>query len=162
MAQPLNFAVQVGLAELWRSWGIEPDGVVGHSVGEVAAAHVAGALSLEDAVTVSFHRGRVQAKARGTGAMLAVGLPPQDALSHLNGHADRAVIAAINGPSSCTLSGDPHALESLAETLAEQSIFHRFLKVDIAYHSPQMDPLEPEPRSSDSSRVTPSWLCTRR
>ena len=64
VAQPLNFAIQVGLAALWRSWGVEPDGVVGHSVGEVAAAYVSGMLDLEDAVKVSLHRSRVQAKAR--------------------------------------------------------------------------------------------------
>ena len=144
LPQPVNFAIQVALAELWRSWGIEPDGVVGHSVGEVAAAYVSGALGLDDAVKVSLHRSRVQAKASGSGGMLAVGLAADDMARCLNGLADRAVIAAVNSRSSCTVSGDPDALRDLASRLTSQNIFNRFLKVDIAYHSPQMEPLEPE------------------
>jgi acyl transferase domain-containing protein/NADPH:quinone reductase-like Zn-dependent oxidoreductase/acyl carrier protein len=146
VAQPLNFAIQVGLAALWRSWGVEPDCVVGHSVGEVAAAHVSGMLDLDDAVKVSLYRSRVQAKARGKGAMLAVGLAADLAHHCLNGLADRAVIAAVNSQSSCTFSGDPAALRELADILTRKNIFNRLLKVDIAYHSPQMDPLEPELR----------------
>jgi acyl transferase domain-containing protein/NAD(P)-dependent dehydrogenase (short-subunit alcohol dehydrogenase family)/acyl carrier protein len=144
VAQPLSFAVQVALVALWRSWGIAPDGVVGHSVGEVAAAHVAGMLDLEDAVKLSFHRSRVQARARGKGAMLAVGLAAAEAQRRLNGLADRAVIAAVNSRTSCTVAGDLTALGDLAEILTGQNVFNRLLKVDIAYHSPQMDPLEPE------------------
>ena len=75
IAQPAIFALQIGLASLWKSWGIEPDVVVGHSVGEVAAAHLAGALSLEDAVQVIFHRGRCMDFAAAHGKMLAVALP---------------------------------------------------------------------------------------
>src|ERR1035438_6124685 len=77
VAQPANFVLQVALTALWKSWGIEPDAVVGHSIGEVAAAYVAGALSLEDALSVGFHRSRLQQTRAGLGAMLAVGLPEE-------------------------------------------------------------------------------------
>ena len=78
--------------------------------------------------------------------MLAVGLDADRAHHCLNGLADRAVIAAVNSRSSCTISGDPTALRDLADILTRQNVFNRLLKVDIAYHSPQMDPLEPELR----------------
>src|SRR5207244_7159624 len=76
--QPILFALQVGLAELWRAWGIEPAAVVGHSLGEIAAAHVAGALSLEDAARIVYHRSRLQHTVSGRGKMAAVGLSAQD------------------------------------------------------------------------------------
>ena len=71
VAQPAIFAIQVGLAALWRAWGVEPDGVVGHSIGEIAALHVAGALSLEDAVRVVWQRARSMQRATGLGGMAA-------------------------------------------------------------------------------------------
>jgi acyl transferase domain-containing protein/NAD(P)-dependent dehydrogenase (short-subunit alcohol dehydrogenase family)/acyl carrier protein len=142
VAQPLNFAVQAGLTALWKSWGIEPSAVVGHSVGEVAAGYAAGVLDLEDAVLVSYHRSRLQGTLRGKGAMLAVGLSAEQAKAHLNGLSDRVSIAAINSPGACTLAGDTAALEEIASALTASGIFNRFLKVDIAYHSPQMAPIE--------------------
>ena len=78
VAQTANFALQAALTDLWRSWGVEPAAVVGHSVGEVAAAYAAGVLSLEDAMRVSFHRARLQATVVGGGKMLAVGLSAED------------------------------------------------------------------------------------
>ncbi len=77
--QPAIFALQVALAALWRSWGVEPAAVLGHSAGEMAAAYIAGALSLEDAVRVTFHRSRLQHRLAGQGAMLAVGISSQEA-----------------------------------------------------------------------------------
>ena len=82
-AQPAIFALQVALAALWRSWGIVPDAVVGHSVGEVAAAHVSGALSLEDAVAVIYHRGRLMERGTGKGKMAAVEISAEEALEIL-------------------------------------------------------------------------------
>src|SRR5205823_13437479 len=83
--QPILFALQVGLAALWRSWGVEPATVVGHSLGEVAAAHVAGALSLADAVRVVYHRARLQHTASGRGKMAAVALPPDESAAAVRG-----------------------------------------------------------------------------
>src|SRR5262249_41895452 len=94
IAQPAIFAVQAGLAGLWRSWGVEPDALVGHSVGEVAAAYAAGVLSLEDAVCVIYHRGRCMSTAAG-GRMLAVALPLDEATRLLATFDERATIAAI-------------------------------------------------------------------
>ena len=89
IAQPAIFALQVALAALWRSWGIVPDAVVGHSVGEVAAAHFSGALSLEDAVAVIYHRGRLMERGRGKGQMAAVELSSEEALEILQNFSGR-------------------------------------------------------------------------
>ena len=83
--QPLLFALQVGLAALWRSWGVEPAAVVGHSLGEAAAAYVAGALSLEDAIKVVYHRSRLQQRQSGRGKMAAVGLTVEESSTALRG-----------------------------------------------------------------------------
>lgn len=144
VAQTANFAIQMALAELWRARGVTPDAIVGHSVGEVAAAYVSGSLSLEDAVRVSFHRSRLQQKTDGLGTMLATGLPVEDAEAAIAGLENRISIAAVNSPTSTTLSGERAALEQVAQALAERRVFHRFLKVNVAYHSCQMDPLESE------------------
>lgn len=139
--QPALFAMQVALAALWRSWGIEPQAVVGHSMGEVAAAHVAGALSLEDAVRVICHRSRLIKPAIGRGAMAAVELSLEEARRVLVGYEDRVSIAASNSPTSTVWSGDPKTLDALLNQLRSQDIFCRIVKVDFASHSPQMDPL---------------------
>lgn len=139
--QPALFATQVALAALWRSWGVEPHAVVGHSMGEVAAAHVAGALSLEDAARVICSRSRLVKPTIGHGAMAAVELSLADARRALVGYEDRVSIAASNGFTSTVLSGDPTALETIVSRLQRQDIFCRMVKVDFAAHSPQMEPL---------------------
>jgi len=139
--QPALFAIQVALTELWRSWGIEPHAVVGHSMGEVAAAHVAGALSLEDAARVICCRSRLVKPTIGRGAMAAVELSIVDARRSLVGYEDRVSIAVSNGPASTVLSGDPAALEAIVSRLQRQDIFCQMIKVDFAAHSPQMEPL---------------------
>ena len=121
--QPALFAIQVALAALWRSWGIEPQAVVGHSMGEVAAAYVAGALSLEDAVRVICHRSRLVRRAIGQGAMAAVELSMEEARGVLDGYEDRVSIAASNSPTSTVLSGDPAALEAILDQLRRRDIF---------------------------------------
>ena len=141
IAQPAGFVLQVALAALWRSWGVEPDVIVGHSVGEVAAAHVAGVLSLEDAIRLIFHRSRLQQQAAGQGAMLAIGLPEQEAERLLVGYEERVSIAAINSPGDVTLSGDTAALQEIASALGRDLVFNRFLQVEVPYHSPSMEPL---------------------
>jgi myxalamid-type polyketide synthase MxaE and MxaD len=139
--QPALFTIQVALAALWRSWGIEPQAVVGHSLGEVAAAYVAGALSFDDAVRVICHRSRLFKRIVGKGAMAAVELSIEEARRVLVGFEDRVSIAASNGPTSTVLSGDPAALATMLDQLQRRDIFCRMVKVDFASHSPQMDPL---------------------
>ncbi|MFJ8579618.1 SDR family NAD(P)-dependent oxidoreductase [Micromonospora sp. NPDC093277] len=146
VAQPTLTAVQIALAALWRSWGVEPAAVVGHSVGEVAAAQVAGALSVPDAMRVAWQRGRVIRAAIGNGRMAVVGLPLDRTERLLAEREPGAVsVAASNGPESTVLSGDGTALAALAETLQAEGIFCRLLEsVDYASHSPQMEPLRAE------------------
>ena len=148
VAQPANFVLQVGLSALWAHWGVVPDAVVGHSAGEVAAACAAGALSLEDAVRVIFHRSRLQQRATCTGKMLAVGLAMEDVSPVLADYDRRVSIAAVNSPRSVTLSGDADALQAIAGALEAREVFARFLDVKVPYHSHHMDPLEAELRQS--------------
>lgn len=138
VAQPCLFALQVGLAALWRAWGVEPEAVVGHSVGEVAAAHVAGALSLEDAVRVVFHRSRLMQRATGKGRMAAAALSPEEAAHFIAGYDGRLSVATHNAPRSCVLSGESAALGEVVQTLRRQGIQVQELRVDYAFHSRQM------------------------
>jgi acyl transferase domain-containing protein/acyl carrier protein len=145
VVQPALFAVQAALAALWLSWGIEPDAVVGHSMGEVTAAHVAGALTLEDALKVVLDRGRLIKRVAGQGKMAVVELSLEQAQSALAGYQDRLSIAASNGPTSTVLSGEPAALEEVLTSLERKDVFSRLLaSVDFASHSPQMEPLQNE------------------
>lgn len=144
IAQPAIIAVQIALVELWKHNGVEPEGVIGHSIGEVAAAYTAGALTLEQAVKVIFHRSRGQHAASGKGVMLAVGVDLPTAEKLIAEVSEQVSIAAINGPESITLSGDKEPLEAIAEKLGQQDIFHRFLKVDVPFHSHHMAPLKEE------------------
>src|SRR3989338_6987367 len=144
LAQPALFALQVGLAALWRSLGVVPDAGGGHSVGEVTASYLSGALSLPEAVRVIVHRGRVMQHAAGHGKMAAVPLSEADVQPSLRPYAGRIVIAAVNSPSSVTLSGDAEAMEELATQLEARGISPRFLRVNCAFHSHHMAPFERE------------------
>nr|WRX36519.1 myxalamid-type polyketide synthase MxaB/epothilone polyketide synthase D [Cystobacterineae bacterium] len=144
VVQPALFAMAVALAALWRSWGVEPDAVVGHSMGEVAAAHIAGALSLEDAVAVICRRSRLLRRISGQGAMALVELSLADAEAALVGYEDRLSVAVSNGPRSTVLSGEPAALGEVLSTLEAKGVFCRRVKVDVASHSPQVDVLRDE------------------
>ncbi|WP_394847336.1 SDR family NAD(P)-dependent oxidoreductase [Pendulispora brunnea] len=144
VAQPALFAIQVGLAALWRSWGITPSAVMGHSVGEIAAAHVAGALSLEEAIRIVHHRGACMRRAAGLGGMAAVELPEASALALLDVYGDRLSIAAVNDRASVVLSGEHAALASALEKLRGDGIHCRELRVDYAFHSAQMAPFQDE------------------
>jgi amino acid adenylation domain-containing protein len=139
--QPALFSVQVALAALWRSWGVTPDAVLGHSMGELAAAHVAGALSLEDAARVMAVRSRLLRRISGQGAMAVVELPLDEARRAVAEHEHLVSVAAANGPSSTVLSGDPAAIAAILERLSERDVFCRAIKVDVASHSPQVEPL---------------------
>jgi acyl transferase domain-containing protein/surfactin synthase thioesterase subunit/acyl carrier protein len=139
IAQPALFALQIALVALWRSWGVEPSAVVGHSLGEVAAAYVAEALSLEDALRVVYHRSRLMQKGTGFGKMAAVELSPLEAELLLKSYPGRLAIAAINSPSSVVLSGETVALEEVLTLLQQRNIFVKLLPVNYAFHSPQME-----------------------
>ncbi len=134
ISQPAIFALQVALAALWQSWGIQPDAVVGHSVGEAAAACISGALTLEEATQVIFHRGRCMECAPTRGRMLAVGMDREKAEAIVREYGGKISLAAVNSPTSMTLSGEPEALEAVARDLQEQQVFNRFLQVQYAFH----------------------------
>ncbi len=140
IAQPAFCAMQISLAALWQSWGIVPEAVIGHSVGEVAAAHVAGALTLAEALTVVHHRGRLLQRETGRGKMAAVELSPEEMQKMLAGCEDRLAIASINSPNAVVISGDAAALDEMARLLAQREISCRQLTVKFASHSPQMEP----------------------
>ncbi|MFJ4923687.1 amino acid adenylation domain-containing protein [Streptomyces sp. NPDC088725] len=139
LAQPANFAVQVGLAALWRGYGVRPDAIVGHSTGEVAAFYEAGVYSLADAVKVVVHRSRLQQQLVGTGTMLAVSLPEAEALRRLEPYGDQVSVAAVNSPAGITLAGDEDALTRIAAELHSDQIFAKFLSVKVPYHSAKME-----------------------
>lgn len=145
--QPALFTIGVALAALWRSWGVEPAAVVGHSMGEVAAAHVCGALSLPDAVRVICRRSAVYARLAGRGAMALVELSHEQARAVI---ADRAglEIAALNESRSTVLTGEPDAIAELIESLHAKGIMARRIAVDAAAHSRQVEPLLAEFRAS--------------
>ncbi|WKZ44869.1 MAG: type I polyketide synthase [Anaerolineales bacterium] len=142
--QPTLFAIQVALAALWRSWGITPDAVVGHSMGEVAAAHIAGALDLQNAARIICTRSRLLRRVSGRGVMAVVGLSLDEAQQVVKNYSAQLSVAVNNSPRSTVLSGDPAAMDRLFEELGAKNIFYRPVKVDVASHSPQMDPLLPE------------------
>jgi acyl transferase domain-containing protein/aryl carrier-like protein len=143
-AQPANFAIQVALAELWRSWGILPDAIIGHSAGEFAAHYLAGVLTFEEAVRGIYHRSRLQQRTSGKGRMLAVGMTSETLTQALHDADGMVSIAAINSPSAVTLVGETAALEGIAQQLATFQVFHRFLTGKVPYHSHYMDPLRDE------------------
>jgi acyl transferase domain-containing protein/acyl carrier protein len=140
IAQPVIFSFQVALAALWRSWGIEPAALIGHSLGEVSAAHVAGALSLEQAARLVAERGRLMQEATGRGRMVAIELPAERLQERLERLASRLSVAAVNDFAAPVVSGDTAPLEELVAELEAAGVVCRWLKVDYAFHSPQMEP----------------------
>ena len=143
-AQPANFIVQYALTQAMRAEGLNAAAVVGHSVGEIASAWASGTLSLHDALLVSHCRSRAQAKAAGTGGMLAVGLGYEQALEVIAEDLGKVSVAAVNSTRSITLSGDQSCLDRIRADLDSRNIFARPLKVEVPYHSPLMESLKPE------------------
>jgi phthiocerol/phenolphthiocerol synthesis type-I polyketide synthase C len=141
VAQPLLFAVQVALVRFYETLGVKPAAVFGHSVGEIAAAWAAGALTLREAVKVIFHRSAVQGRTRGMGRMAAVRLSPDGARERLEQYGGAVELAAVNSPNSVTLTGDGEALVELARALEREETFVRLLDLDYAFHSRVLDPL---------------------
>ncbi|MFN3647974.1 MAG: SDR family NAD(P)-dependent oxidoreductase [Armatimonadota bacterium] len=139
-AQPALFALQYALAELWQSWGVEPDAVLGHSVGELAAACRAGGMSLPDALELVAGRARLMQSLPDGGGMTAVFASEERVRRALGGLLDPA-IAAVNGPESTVLSGSRAALAEVAARLEREGIASRPLAVSHAFHSPLLDPV---------------------
>ena len=156
VVQPLLWAVMVSLAEQWRAYGVEPDAVVGHSQGEIAAACVAGALTLEDGARVVALRSRAIAEVLGgSGGMLAVGLSVADTKARLADYGERISLAADNGAGSVVVSGDVSALEELRAALAAEEVRTKRVPVDYASHSAHVDALR-ERLHTDLAPLTPT------
>ncbi|WP_433336512.1 SDR family NAD(P)-dependent oxidoreductase [Spirillospora sp. CA-294931] len=140
VVQPALFAVMVSLAGLWRSYGVEPAAVVGHSQGEIAAAHVAGALSLADAAMIVALRSQALGRLAGTGGMASVALPAATVEERLAERwAGRLAVAAVNGSGSTVISGDPEALEAFGAACEAEGVRFRLVPVDYASHSPHVE-----------------------
>ncbi|MER6186051.1 SDR family NAD(P)-dependent oxidoreductase, partial [Streptomyces sp. NPDC001652] len=145
VVQPVSWAVMVSLARLWESFGVSPAAVIGHSQGEIAAAVVAGALSLEDGARVVAERSRViRRRLVGLGAMASVALPVDSVRARLDGLVEGVGVAAVNGPSATVISGEPAALEDFLTVLDDEGVRIRRIAVDYASHSPQVDSVRDE------------------
>ncbi|MEU5952063.1 type I polyketide synthase [Streptomyces sp. NPDC047525] len=170
VVQPALFAVMVSLAALWRSYGVEPDAVVGHSQGEIAAAHVAGALSLADAAKVVALRSKAILALSGQGGMVSLAVTADAARERIARWDGRISLAAVNGPGSVVVAGDADALDELMESCAADEVRARRVPVDYASHSPHVERIqealagvlvgvEPVPASVPMlSTVTGEWL----
>ncbi|KAM6900476.1 phenolphthiocerol/phthiocerol polyketide synthase subunit C-like [Xenentodon cancila] len=148
VVQLLLFAIQVGITTLFRHWGVKPDAMLGHSVGEVAAAHCSGLISIKDAVKVMYFRSTLQRKVTGGKMLVVSNMPVSEVTSLLPPYSGKLCLAASNSPQSCTLSGDANAIETLYKELSNsansQNLFLHILDVPAAYHSQMMDPILPE------------------
>ncbi|MFK4273908.1 acyltransferase domain-containing protein, partial [Streptomyces milbemycinicus] len=171
VVQPVLFAVMVSLAGLWRSVGVEPDAVMGHSQGEIAAACVAGALSLQDAAKVVALRSQaIAAGLAGRGGMVSVGLPVDQVRERIARWGGSVEVAAVNGPGSVVVSGDPGALDELVAELEGEEVRVRRVPVDYASHSAHVELLRAEllellapvePRAAEVpflSTLTGTWV----
>jgi acyl transferase domain-containing protein/acyl carrier protein len=140
ITQPALFVLEYALAELWKSWGLQPAAMIGHSIGEYVAACLAGVFSLEDALNTVAERGRLMQSAE-RGVMLSVALPAQEASAYANG---QVALAVVNGPAQCVLSGPPGAVEAVEDLLRARGVATRRLFTSHAFHSAMMEPsLEP-------------------
>ncbi len=141
VAQPMLFAQQLGLTQVLRDAGIHPCAVLGHSVGEVAAAYASGALTREQATQVIYHRSMEQGKTAGLGKMAALGVNAEEALTAISGTAGWLELAAINSPQAVTVAGDPDALEELVQSMTAAGKFARVLALNYPFHTKAMDPI---------------------
>ncbi|MFE4368423.1 type I polyketide synthase [Streptomyces sp. NPDC056835] len=173
VVQPALFAVMVSLAATWRSWGVEPSAVLGHSQGEIAAACVAGALSLADAARLVVLRSKALTTLSGQGGMVSVALGVDAVRELLTRWDGQLAVGVVNGPASVVVSGDVAALDELMEVCAERGVWARRVLADYAPHSHHVERIEAElleglasvsPRSGDVpyfSPLTGGWLETR-
>lgn len=142
--QPVLVAIAIAYAHLWRSLGIEPAAVVGHSMGEVGAAYIAGVLDLGQAMRIICRRSALMRRTSGQGAMALVDLSMDDARARLRGREAAVSVAVSNSPHSSVISGAPNAVSEVITELERDGIFCRLVRVDVASHSPQMEPLARE------------------
>ncbi|MCI0398896.1 MAG: type I polyketide synthase, partial [Chloroflexi bacterium] len=139
--QPALFALEYALAQLWQSWGVTPDLVLGHSVGEYVAAVVAGVFSLADGLKLISARSRLMQGLAEPGEMAAVWASEAQVTPHLAAYAGRLAIAAVNGPQSVVISGASQAVTALTATLEQEGLRSQPLVVSHAFHSPLMEPM---------------------
>ncbi|MEH2361779.1 type I polyketide synthase [Nostoc sp.] len=139
--QPALFALEYALYQVWKSWGVEPTVVMGHSVGEYVAACVAGVFSLEDGLKLIAHRARLMQSLPATGTMVAVFAEQEQVKQIIQPYSHQVAIAAINGPQHCVISGESQAIEAISAILQAKKITTKQLKVSHAFHSPQMEPM---------------------
>jgi len=144
VAQPALFAIQVALSAYWRKLGIVPDTVIGHSIGEVAAAHISGILSLESAIKVVYHRSRLMQQATGLGKMAAIDLPIDTLQPFVEDFQDQVSLGARNSHTSNVICGNEQALDQILDRLTSEDVFFKKLPVNYAFHSPQMEPFRKE------------------
>ncbi|KAB8234225.1 type I polyketide synthase [Aspergillus alliaceus] len=144
LSQPLVTALQISIIEVFRSWGISPTSVVGHSSGEIAAAYAAGYLTDAEAIIIAYHRGMASQNGRVSNAtplgMLAVGLGAEQVMPYI-AELEGVEIACYNSPASVTLSGLLPVLEKVKAKFTQDGVFARMLQVDLAYHSTYMEPI---------------------
>jgi len=153
--QPLICAMQIALARLWMSWGIHPQAVVGHSMGEVAAAHLSGALTLDDAARIICTRSLLMKTVSGKGGAMAVTeLNRQEAEKIAAAYPGKLSVAVNNSPKSTVVAGDKNSIDEVLAELEGKGLFCRLVKVDVASHSPQMDPLKEDLRKA-LKEITP-------
>ncbi|KUJ69436.1 hypothetical protein ACZ90_11115 [Streptomyces albus subsp. albus] len=146
-SQPALFAVEYALAELWRSWGVEPAAVLGHSFGEYAAACFAGAMSLEDGLRLVVARGRLMRGSGEIGAMATVFAPEAEVAEAIAGYRDRVSIAAVNGPANTSVSGEREVVAAVCEEFTRRGVRARMLRITTASHSPLIEPIVEEFRA---------------
>ncbi|MGW2919482.1 type I polyketide synthase [Streptomyces angustmyceticus] len=144
VVQPALWAMEVSLASLWRDLGVSPSACIGHSMGETAAAVIAGALPVRDAAAVVCRRSRLMRRLGGRGRMLATDLSPDEAERVVARYPDALCVAVENSPHSTVLAGDPESLDRLAKDMVERGRLARFANVNVASHSPDMDALRSE------------------
>nr|WP_062339551.1 type I polyketide synthase [Herbidospora sakaeratensis] len=141
VVQPVLWAVMVSLAAVWQAAGVAPDAVLGHSQGELAAACVAGVLSLDDAAKATAVRSRAVAALAGRGGMLSIAEPAETVEARLAAHGDQVTVAVVNSPGATVISGDPAALARIAAECARDGVRTKPVPVAYASHSPQVDEL---------------------
>lgn len=139
--QPALFAFEWALAQLWRSWGIEPNTLLGHSIGELTAACVAGVFSLSDGARLVGARARLMQSLPSGGAMVSIAAPESEVAAQVAAHARTVSIAAVNGPSSTVIAGVERDVVEIAERFRASGIWTKRLSVSHAFHSPLMDPM---------------------
>jgi Polyketide synthase modules and related proteins len=142
VVQPVLVAISIALAKLWESKGFLPNAVIGHSMGEVAAAYIANIISLEDAVKIICNRSRLMLQVSGKGLMLATDLTIDEANKRIESIKDKVSIAVVNCQHSLVLSGDADEIKNILESLEHEGRFARLIKVDVASHSMQMDGID--------------------